>query len=156
MKVTATCYPPGLEMRQEVVGAIKKSITSWVLDKLDTESLEERLVQREPLSGAEYRALLNKINDILIDINAHLETCSRHYNALFERTLGINFIGIVYKQYDKMVSNRAFPLKVGFQIGRQSLRGRHCQRQNSCLGKALLCCIVIECTWRRTHVRLFN
>lgn len=85
MKVSATCYPPAIEVKTEVVQAIKKSVSSWFMKKLDSESLEEKLVRREPLCGQEYRQVLNKINDMLIDINAHLESCTRYYNTLFER-----------------------------------------------------------------------
>ena len=53
--------------------------------KLDTETMEAQLLRSERLSGAEYRAILNKLNDMLIDINAHLESGNRYYNSLFEK-----------------------------------------------------------------------
>ena len=85
MKVTHHCYPTGKEIKQNVVCALKKGVTNWFVEKLDSERLEEQMAQRKPLSGAEYQALLDKMTDLLIDINAHLESGSRYYNALFDR-----------------------------------------------------------------------
>ena len=103
MKVTASCYPPGIMVKQEVINAIRKGLISWFNSTLDSESLEPLLMRKECLNGAECREILDKVNTMLIDINAHLESGTRHYNALFEKTLGINFNSIIYKQYDKMV-----------------------------------------------------
>ena len=108
MKVTAHCYSTGLEIKQEVGNAVKKSVNIWLVPKLgnfldklylrervslsnlffpsDLERLEERMLQRQPLKGSEYRAILSEIINILIEINAHLESGNRYYNALFERS----------------------------------------------------------------------
>ena len=53
--------------------------------KLDSEKLEAQLLRKERSSGAEYRAILVKLNGMLIDINAHLESGHRYYNSLFEK-----------------------------------------------------------------------
>ena len=80
-------------------------LSSRFMTKLDAEGMEAKLDSRVPLSGQEYREILQKMNDLLIDTNAHLESGNRHYNYLFEKTLCVNFNSIVYKQYDKLVCN---------------------------------------------------
>ena len=57
--------------------------------KLDSEKLEAQLLRKERSSGAEYRAILVKLNGMLIDINAHLESGHRYYNSLFEKSIFI-------------------------------------------------------------------
>ena len=52
---------------------------------MDTEPLEAQFMSQERLQGSEYRAILTKMNDMLIDINAHLESGHRYYNSLFEK-----------------------------------------------------------------------
>ena len=73
------------------------------MTKLDADGMEDKLDSRVPLSGKEYREILEKLNDLLIDVNAHLESGNRYYNFLFEKALCVNFNSIVYKQYDKLV-----------------------------------------------------
>ena len=85
------------------------------MTKLDAEGMEAKLDSRVPLSGQEYREILQKMNDLLIDTNAHLESGNRHYNYLFEKTLCVNFNSIVYKQYDKLVC-QYFAKKSGTRI----------------------------------------
>ena len=85
MKVTATCYPIGTEVKQEVASAIKKSVHLWLERKLEAVTLDQLMAQREALNGSQFRRILHEINNLLIDINAHLESGNRYYNALFER-----------------------------------------------------------------------
>ena len=73
------------------------------MTKLDADGMEDKLDSRVPLSGKDYREILEKLNDLLIDVNAHLESGNRYYNFLFEKALCVNFNSIVYKQYDKLV-----------------------------------------------------
>ena len=73
------------------------------MTKLDADGMEDKLDSRVPLSGKGYREILEKLNDLLIDVNAHLESGNRYYNFLFEKALCVNFNSIVYKQYDKLV-----------------------------------------------------
>ena len=55
------------------------------MKKLDVESLEELLERQEPLNGKEFRSILHKITEVLIDTNAHLDCGTRSYQNLFEK-----------------------------------------------------------------------
>ena len=55
------------------------------MKKLDVESLEELLERQEPLNGREFRSILHKITEVLIDTNAHLDSGTRSYQNLFEK-----------------------------------------------------------------------
>ena len=63
----------------------KKNNINRFSEKLDTGPLEAQFMSQERLQGSEYRAILTKLNDMLIDINAHLESGHRYYNSLFEK-----------------------------------------------------------------------
>merc|ERR1719491_975166 len=49
---------------------------------------------------------------MLIDINAHLDFGHRYYNSLFEKTVGINFTAVIYRQYDKLISEEICPILI--------------------------------------------
>lgn len=82
------------------------------MEHLDIPSLEPLLEQSQPLSGSEFRNILLKIANLLIEVNAHLESGNRSYNSIFDRVMGINFTTTVYKQYDKLVSHKTYNPKL--------------------------------------------
>ena len=75
----------GLLRIYELYCFFQKNIINRFTEKLDTEPLEAQFMSQERLQGSEYRAILTKMNDMLIDINAHLESGHRYYNSLFEK-----------------------------------------------------------------------
>ncbi|XP_071743280.1 BAI1-associated protein 3 isoform X2 [Lepeophtheirus salmonis] len=105
MKLVSTCCSSiDMDLKNKIIRSIERSTADLFCNNFDLSALEGLI------SNGNAREALQDIMDLLIITTTDLEIGLQYYHTFFESILEIGYFTIIYKQYDKLITESLCPL----------------------------------------------